>query len=58
MDLGVDLIGHLDTNNRLRIKDSEISNISGATLSFGQIVTVDTSGTATAVPMVLTLVLP
>lgn len=49
MDLGeVDLIGHLDTNDRLRIKDSEISNISGATLSFGQIVTVDTSGTATA----------
>ena len=49
MDLGeVDLIGHLDTNNRLRIKDSEISNISGATLSFGQVVTVDTSGTATA----------
>ena len=49
MDLGeVDLIGHLDTNNRLRIKDSEISNISGATLSFGQVVTVDTSGTATS----------
>ena len=49
MDLGeVDLIGHLDTNNRLRIKDSEILNISGATLSFGQIVTVDTSGTATS----------
>ena len=49
MDLGeVDLIGHLDTNDRLRIKDSEISNISGATLSFGQVVTVDTSGTATS----------
>ena len=49
MDKGqVETTGYIQANSRLRITDSEISNVAtGVTQSFGELVTLDTSGSGT-----------
>ena len=49
MDLGnTHVKGYIETNSRLRISDADISNQSGTvSQSFGQLVTLDTSGSGT-----------